>query len=157
MTTEVIEPPARGRDLPASWPFSPIVGAMQPQDLGANKWVQISFYGAMRWFVCTQATRGSAVFTARLWTSVNPLKEDKNRKLKGINSYQNQGVTTGEMKAASDSFSSNVLLKYLNLGNLITDRQTGRNLIGQQGIHLCVYLKHHESGNKTYCVSILCV
>lgn len=37
MTTEVIEPPARGRVLPALWTFSPIVGAMQPQDLGANK------------------------------------------------------------------------------------------------------------------------
>ncbi len=37
MTTEVIEPLARGRDLPASWPFALIVGETELQDLGANK------------------------------------------------------------------------------------------------------------------------
>lgn len=60
---------------------------------------QISFYGAMRWFVCTQATRGSAVFTARRRTPVKTLKEDKNRKLEGINSCENKGAMTREMKA----------------------------------------------------------
>lgn len=45
MTTEVIEPLAHGRDLPALWPLSLIVVEMELQDLGANKGTDLILWG----------------------------------------------------------------------------------------------------------------
>lgn len=45
MTTEVIEPLAHGRSLPASWPFSGIVRETELQDLGADKGTDLILWG----------------------------------------------------------------------------------------------------------------
>lgn len=98
MTTEVIEPFAHGRDCPTLWPFSLIVGEMDLQDLGANKGTDLILWGNEMVSMYPGNKGLCDVYCMAQNPSTGVKKRIKKKTLESINSYENEGAMTEEMK-----------------------------------------------------------